>query len=388
MLCGLPIIKEAAEGFFLEFDAKADFPVSLALIASVVIGENFAVGEVAVIMQPGVLLEEMAVAKAGSGIEKIVRLTPETACVIRNGRELMVPAGSVALNEHVRVLPGERIPEDGVITSGESSVDQSVMTGESLPVDKKPGDTVTSGTVNRFGTFDMTATKVVSDRNIERMIRLVQSAVAGKAKIVRLADKWATWIVVTALTAAFITRIVTWEPVRAVTILVVFCPCALVLAAPTAIMAAIGSTTGHGVLVRKGDAFVRLAQVKRIAFDKTVTLTEGQLEVAGCVSTKAELTDDALFELLAAVEHLSEHPIGKAVAASRAKAGHDLPEAAQAFQMQGGCGVKGVVNGTDFKAGRAEWLKAEGVTGVESLEEKARAWEEKGATVIYAAVNG
>ena len=378
MLCGLPIIKEAAEGFFLGFDAKADFPVSLALIASVVIGENFAAGEVAVIMQPGALLEEMTVAKARSGIEKLVRLTPETACVIRNGRELMVPAGSVALNEHVRVLPGGRIPVDGVITSSESSVDQSVMTGESLPVDKKPGDTVTSGTVNRFGTFVMTATKVGSDRPIERMIRLVQSADAGKAKIVRLADKWATWIVVTALTAAFITRIVTWEPVRAVTILVVFCPCALVLAAPTAIMAAIGSTTGHGVLVRKGDAFVRLAQVKRIAFDKTGTLTEGRLEVAGCVSTKAELTVDALFELLAAVEHLSEHPIGKAVAASWAKAGHDLPEAAQAFQMQGGCGVKGVVNGTDFKAGRAERHKAEGVTGVESLEEKAKAWEEKG----------
>ncbi|WP_288657597.1 HAD family hydrolase [uncultured Duodenibacillus sp.] len=134
---------------------------------------------------------------------------------------------------------------------------------------------------------------------------------------------------------------------------------------------------------------MRLAQVKRIAFDKTGTLTEGRLEVAGCVSTKAELTVDALFELLAAVEHLSEHPIGKAVAASWAKAGHDLPEAAQAFQMQGGCGVKGVVNGTDFKAGRAERLKAGGVTGVESLEEKAKAWEEKGgATVIYAAVNG
>lgn len=230
MLCGLPIIKEAAEGFFLEFDAKADFPVPLALIASVVIGENFAAGEVAVIMQPGALLEKMTVAKAGSGIEKIVRLTPETARVIHNGRELMVPAGSVALNEHVRVLPGERIPVDGVITSGESSVDQSVMTGESLPVDKKPGDTVTSGTVNRFGTFDMAATMVGSDRPIERMIRLVQSADAGKAKIVRLADKWATWIVM-------------WEPVRAVTILVVFCPCALVLAAPTAIMAAIGSTT-------------------------------------------------------------------------------------------------------------------------------------------------
>lgn len=133
---------------------------------------------------------------------------------------------------------------------------------------------------------------------------------------------------------------------------------------------------------------MRLAQVKRIAFDKTGTLTEGRLEVAGCVSTKAELTDDALFELLAAVEHLSEHPIGKAVAASRAKAGHDLPEAAQAFQMQGGCGVKGVVNGTDFKAGRAKRLKAEGMTGVESLEERAKAWEEKGGHGDLRAVNG
>src|SRR5699024_1837740 len=205
-----------------------------------------------------------AVAKARAGIEKLERLTPQTAWVIADGAERIVPAEQVQVGDRIRVLPGEGIPVDGVILSGQTSINQAVMTGESLPVDKAAGDEVFSGTVNQFGAFEMRATKVGKDSSIQRMIQLVQSADAGKAKIVGLADRWATWIVVIALSAAGLTWAITGEIIRAVTILVVFCPCALVLATPTAIMAAIGNATKHGFLVREGDALERLSAVKKI----------------------------------------------------------------------------------------------------------------------------
>ena len=242
LLCGVPIILEAVIGLVTAFDIKADVLVSLALIASVCIGQDFAAGEVAFIMQLGGLLEELTVARARAGIEKLVHLTPQTARVLRNGREEILPAEQVRIGDRLRVLPGEGVPVDGVILSGQTSINQAVMTGESLPVDKTVGDTVSSGTVNQFGAFEMEATKVGEDSSIQRMIRLVQSADAGKAKIVGLADRWATWIVVIALSAAALTWLLTGQIIRAVTILVVFCPCALVLATPTAIMAAIGNT--------------------------------------------------------------------------------------------------------------------------------------------------
>ena len=261
ILCGIPILADAFVGLVTSFDIKADVLVSLALIASVCIGEDFAAGEVAFIMQLGGLLEELTVARARAGIERLVKLTPQTARVLRGEQEEVIPAEKVQLNDVLRVLPGETIPVDGIITKGQTSVNQAVMTGESLPVDKTVGDDVSSGTVNQFGAFEMRATRVGEDSSIQRMIRLVQSADAGKAKIVGLADRWATWIVVIALTAAALTWIITGKIIRAVTILVVFCPCALVLATPTAIMAAIGNATKHGFLVREGDALERLAKV-------------------------------------------------------------------------------------------------------------------------------
>lgn len=283
-LCGLPIIFEAIIGLITEFDIKADVLVSLALVASIFIGEIFAVGEVAVIMQLGALLEELTVAKARAGIEKLVHLTPQTARVLNNGSETIIPAEKVKVGDMIRVLPGESVPVDGVIVSGQTSINQAVMTGESLPVDKTVGDSVSSGTVNQFGTFEMKATEVGEDSSIQRMIKLVQSADAGKAKIVGIADRWATWIVIIALSAALLTWLITGQIIRAVTILVVFCPCALVLATPTAIMAAIGNATKHGFLVRVGDTLERLAKVKIIAFDETGTLTYGKPEVTAVKS--------------------------------------------------------------------------------------------------------
>ena len=196
---------EAIIGLITAFDIKADVLVSLALIASVCIGEDFAAGEVAFIMQLGALLEDLTVAKARAGIEKLVHLTPQTARVIIDGTEKIIPAQQVKVGDVIRVLPGETVAVDGIILSGQTSVNQAVMTGESLPVDKSAGDEVSSGTVNQFGAFEMRAAKVGEDSSIQRMIKLVQSADAGKAKIVGLADRWATWIVVIALSAAGLT---------------------------------------------------------------------------------------------------------------------------------------------------------------------------------------
>ena len=176
VLCGIPIILEAVIGLITEFDIKADVLVALALIASVCIGETFAAGEVAFIMQLGCLLEELTVAKARAGIEKLVHLTPQTARVLKNGKESVIPAEQVKVGDILRVLPGETVPVDGEILSGQTSVNQAVMTGESLPVDKTVGDSVSSGTVNQFGAFEMKASRVGEDSSIQRMIRLVQSA--------------------------------------------------------------------------------------------------------------------------------------------------------------------------------------------------------------------
>ena len=385
LLCGVPILLEALHGLITAFDIKADVLVSIALVASVVIGEDFAAGEVAFIMQLGALLEELTVARARAGIEKLVKLTPRTARVLHDGQADILPAEQVRVGDLVRVLPGETIPVDGVIVSGQTSVNQAIMTGESMPVDKSAGDSVASGTVNQFGSIDLRAGKVGEDSSIQRMIRLVQTADAGKAKIVGLADRWATWIVVIALSAAVLTWLFTGQIIRAVTILVVFCPCALVLATPTAIMAAIGNATHHGFLVREGDALERLASVRRVAFDKTGTLTLGAPRVAAVHTLCPELNEAALFTLVAAAEQLSEHPLGKAIVTSWRENGAGLLPAADQFQMLPGRGVQAVVEGRTILAGNRAMLAEQGIPLPQAAARAADASLEEGCTVIYIA---
>lgn len=387
ILCGIPIIMEAIIGLITEFDIKADVLVSIALIASVIIGETFAAGEVAFIMQLGALLEDMTVAKARAGIEKLVHLTPRTARKVTGETEVIISAEDVRIDDILRVLPGETIPVDGVILFGQTSVNQAVMTGESLPVDKTAGDHVSSGTVNMFGTFEMRATKVGDDSSIQRMIKLVQSVDAGKAKIVGVADRWATWIVVIALAAAALTWMITGEIIRAVTILVVFCPCALVLATPTAIMAAIGNATRHGFLVREGDALERLAAVTDITFDKTGTLTYGTPEVAAVVSAFSDIQEKQLYRLLAGAELRSEHPLGKAVVKCyEEKIKQPIPQPSQ-FQMIPGRGVKAEVEGRKILAGNLELFKEADIKTSDELMKEAGEFLDKGCTVIYISVD-
>ena len=389
ILCGVPIILEAVIGLVTAFDIKADVLVSIALIASVLIGEDFAAGEVAFIMQLGGLLEDLTVARARAGIEKLVHLTPHTARRIQAGQEQILPAEQVQAGDILRVLPGETVPVDGVILSGQTSINQAVMTGESLPVDKGVGDMVSSGTVNQFGSFDMKATRVGEDSSIQRMIRLVQSADAGKAKIVGIADRWATWIVVIALTAAALTWLISGQIIRAVTILVVFCPCALVLATPTAIMAAIGNATKHGFLVREGDALERLAGVRRVAFDKTGTLTYGAPQVSAVQSFQEGLSDKRLYLLTASAELRSEHPLGKAVVrcCRERYAALPIPDPQQ-FQMIPGRGVQALAEGLVVLAGNRELLEENGAIIPPQALGRAEQLRGEGCTLIFTAVDG
>ena len=384
VLCGLPIILQAIIGLVTAFDIKADVLVALALIASLCIGETFAAGEVAFIMQLGALLEELTVAKARAGIEKLVHLTPQTARVLQMDKAVIVPAEQVRIDDRIRVLPGETIPVDGIIVSGQTSINQAVMTGESLPVDKAAGDEVSSGTVNQFGTFEMKATRVGEDSSIQRMIKLVQSADAGKAKIVGIADRWATWIVVIALSAAVITWLITGQIIRAVTILVVFCPCALVLATPTAIMASIGNATKHGFLVRQGDALERLANTKSIAFDKTGTLTYGTPRVIAVQSVTDVFTTKELYQMVASVEQFSEHPLGKAIVHCFKKEKTDFAEVDN-FQMIPGRGVCAEIEGKRVLAGNPELLEMHHVE-IPVLEDM-KGYIRQGCTIIYISVN-
>ena len=387
ILCGLPIILEAVIGLVTSFDIKADVLVSLALIASVCIGEDFAAGEVAFIMQLGALLEDLTVAKAREGIEKLVKLTPQTARVIyTDGSEAVVAAGEVKAGDLIRVLPGETVPVDGIIVSGQTSIDQSVMTGESLPVDKAAGDEVSSGTVNQFGAFEMKATKVGEDSSIQRMIRLVRSADAGKARIVGLADRWATWIVVIALTAAVATWAVTGQIIRAVTILVVFCPCALVLATPTAVVAAIGNASRRGLLVREGDALERLSKVSVVTFDKTGTLTHGTPEVTA-VESVSDIPAEELLELAASAELLSEHPLGKSVVRCFTEKSRKTPMSPDSFDMIPGEGVTAGINGRLVRAGNLRLMSKAKIQIAQQAAQGAEKYLDDGSTVIYIGVN-
>lgn len=387
ILCGIPIVLEAVIGLVTAFDIKADVLVSLALIASVIIGEDFAAGEVAFIMQLGALLEDLTVAKARAGIEKLVHLTPRTARKIDHGGESIIPAEQVQIGDILRILPGETIPVDGIILSGNTSINQAVMTGESLPVDKGAGDNVCSGTVNQFGSFDMKAVKVGADSSIQRMIQLVQSADAGKAKIVSLADRWATWIVVIALTAAALTWIVSGQIIRAVTILVVFCPCALVLATPAAIMAAIGNAAKHGFLVREGDALERLASVSDITFDKTGTLTYGTPKVTAVHSFNGAFSENDIYRFAASAEMRSEHPLGKAIVNCYCSHTDQGLSQTEQFSMLPGRGVQAVIEGREIVAGNRELLSEKNISLPEEADSEIRQYLEKGCTAIFIAID-
>lgn len=386
ILCGLPIIKEAATCLYEEFDIKADVLVSLALIASVIIGEIFAAGEISVIMTIGALLEDLTVQKAKSGIENLVKLTPKQARIIRDNKEIMINADDIKIGDIVRVIAGETIPVDGVIIKGQGSIDESIMNGESLPVDKYVGDDVLSGTINQYSTFDIKATKTSQDSSLKRMIKLVKEADSKKAPIVSLTDRWATWIVVIALVSSIGTYLVTHQILRSVTILVVFCPCALVLATPTAIMASIGNASKYGMLIKGGDVVERLSKIKNIAFDKTGTLTYGKLSVVEYKSFNPEYDDEALLKILASVEAYSEHPLGKAIISYYKENNEELLDI-QNFTVNPGKGITANLGEKSISVGNLKLIKDVDINLNKDIINISEEFTKKGCTVIYLSID-
>lgn len=329
--------------------------ICIAMFAAIAIGDLFAAGEVVFIMAIGALLEEATTNRAKKGLKKLISLAPTKGRRLKDGKEEMIPAEEIRQGDLLRILPGETIPVDGTILSGETSVDQSIMTGESLPVDKSVGEEVFCGTINRFGSIDISATKVGENSSLQKLIRMVQDAENKQAPMQRIADRAASWLVPVALLIAVLAYVFSGNIVTAVTVLVVFCPCALVLATPTAIMAAIGQATKHGVIIKSGEALEKMGKVDIIAFDKTGTLTYGRLDVSDIISFDENVSERELLALAASAEARSEHPLGKAIVAYAAAEGVTLTEA-EDFKMTAGKGILAEVSGRRLICGNEKFL--------------------------------
>ena len=357
--------------------------ITVAMFAAIAIGDLFAAGEVAFIMEIGAILEDMTTARARKGLTNLIKLSPVSGRRIRSGKEEIIPADQIQAGDQIRILPGETVPADGTVTAGESSVDQSIMTGESIPVDKTAGDQVFCGTLNCSGAIDIRAERVGQDSSLQKLIRMVQEADQNQAPAQRIADKWASILVPVALLIAIVSWIVTKDIVRAVTVLVVFCPCALVLSTPTAVIAAIGQATKHGIIIKSGAALETMGKVNAIAFDKTGTLTYGKLEISDVLPLDGS-TPDELLALAASAEAKSEHPLGKAITACANEKKLPLKDSS-AFHMFGGRGILAEIDGRSWLLGNEKLLSEHRAVIPESAGKLLEELRSQGKAIILAA---
>ena len=363
-ICGIPLLYLAIWRIIYNRGVSkisSALLICIAMFAALSIGELFAAGEVAFIMALGALLEDATTNRAKKGLKKLISLAPTQGRRIREGKEEMIPAEEIRKGDVLRILPGEIIPVDGKILTGETSVDQSIMTGESLPVDKTVGDGVFCGTINRFGAIDITAIQVGEDSSLKKLIRMVEDAENKQSPMQRIADRVASWLVPVALLIAILAYVFTGNIVTGVTVLVVFCPCALVLATPTAIMAAIGQATKHGVIIKSGESLEKMGKVDTIAFDKTGTLTYGRLEVSDVIPFDSSLTEKELLTVTASAEAKSEHPLGKAIVARAKDQNLPLTES-EDFKMAAGKGISAKISGRSLLCGNEKYLMEQGVS--------------------------
>ncbi|WP_313184105.1 heavy metal translocating P-type ATPase [Lacrimispora sp.] len=396
LLSGYPLTFLAVTRLVYEKWISSALLISIAMAASIAIGEFFAAGEVAFIMAIGAILEEKTVERSKRGLKQLISLTPMMGRRIltdaSGSREEMVPLEQILPGDILRILPGESIPVDGEITEGNTSIDQSIITGESLPVDKSVGDQVFCGTMNRYGSIEVVTARANEDSSLQKLIRMVQEAENKKAPMQRIADKWATWLVPVALGISVAAFGITWalgyeitEALnRAVTVLVVFCPCALALATPTSIMAAIGQATKHGVIIKSGEALENMGKVDCIAFDKTGTLTRGNLVVADVVPLKEEVGEEQLLSLTASAEAYSEHPLAKAIV-SYAKELQMTIEPADDFQMLPGKGISATISGQTLLCGTVSFLKEKQILMDELVFIKLEEFRAQGKAMILVA---
>ena len=370
IISGIPILYGALTALFCEKTISSELLVSTAIVASVAIGEIFAAGEIAFIMAIGEILEDITVNRAKKGISQLIKLSPQQGRKIikenEKTTEKIVPIEEIYKDDILRVLPGEMIPVDGKIIFGNSSVDQSIMTGESLPIDKTIGDEVFCGTVNCDGSIDIIATKIGEDSSLQKLIRMVKEAEENKAPMQRIVDKWAGWLVPAALIIAVAAYFITSDIIRAVTVLVVFCPCALALATPTSIMAAVGQAAKNGVLIKSGEALEKMGKVNCIAFDKTGTLTFGKLKISDIITTSSA-TENELLKLACSSEKRSEHPLGKAIVEHGKKQNVEFLEM-EDFKMIPGKGIAAKIENNEISCGNSRFLQEQGIILDENIE--------------------
>lgn len=358
--------------------------ISMAMFAAIAIGDIFAAGEVAFIMALGALLEEATTERAKKGLKKLISLAPVKGRKIQDNKEMMVPVESIQSGDYLRILPGETIPVDGRIINGETTVDQSIMTGESIPVDKTIDDDVFGGTINCFGAIDIIATKVGEDSSIQKMIQLIKNAEQKQAPIQRIADIVASRLVPIALLIACIGYLVTGNIIVGVTVLVVFCPCALVLATPTAVMAAIGQATKHGVIIKSGEILETMGKVDTMAFDKTGTLTRGQLAVQSILAVDTDYSETDILQLAASAEAKSEHPIGKAIVSHAIEQDLEILDTTS-FTMFVGKGIIAVIKGRELYCGNERFLEEHNIIVSESIQQAINVYRSEGKVSVIIA---
>lgn len=388
IISGLPLVYLALIRLIREKWVSSALLITIAMVASLLIGELFAAGEVAWIMALGALLEDWTVERAKKGLKNLIDLTPQTARrVSDDGSETIVPIEEVSLQDRLRILPGEVVPVDGEIVEGTSSIDQSIMTGESLPIDKSIGDDVYCGTMNLYGAIDISATSLGENSSLQKLIGLVKEADKNQAPTQRIADKWATWLVPIALAIAIAAWLVTGDIVRGVTVLVVFCPCALILATPTAIMGAIGQATKHGVLIKSGEALEKLGGLNTIAFDKTGTLTYGNLAVSDVISLDDDYTSEDVLLMTASAEKRSEHPLAKAIIENVENKSIKIEEAHD-FEMIPGKGIKACNSYGEIVCGNQKYMSELNIEESENLQSTLDTLRYEGKASIIVASNG
>ncbi len=377
--CGIPILYGSLRRLIVMKQIKAGLLISIAMIASIIRGHLFAAGEVVFLMAMGGLLEDFTIARTQKGLSNLIKLVPTVARRLINGLEEECPVEALQIGDVLRVLPGEAFPADGVVCSGSTTVNQAIMTGESLPVDKNVGDAVFCGTINCYGAVDIEVSKEPKDSSLQKLIQLVRQAESKKAPMQGLADKWASWLVPAALLLAVIVGVVTKDLDKTVTILVVFCPCSLALATPISIVAAIGQGTRKGVLIKSGEALEAMAHVDIVAFDKTGTLTNGSLVVSDIYPASSN-SEEVLVGLASAVEAYSEHPIAKAICA-KGKEFTTQSYSIENFKMTPGGGVEALVDGSIVRCGTAKFV-LDDKTLPQDVAEKLDGFSEQGKATL------
>ena len=361
--------------------------ISIAIISSIFIGEYFAAGEIAFIMALGELLEDYTIKRTNKGINRLISILPQKARIIRDNSEYSVDLEDVKIHDIVRIKEGETIPFDGTIIKGSTQIDESTINGESLPKDKLEGDIVYSGTTNGLYVIDIKVDKLTKDSLLQKMIDLVQEAEKNKAPIARIIDKWASYLVPIALLLAILAYFITNDIIRAVTILVVFCPCALALATPTSIAAAIGLGAKNGIIIKSGTALEQMGKINIAAFDKTKTLTFGRLGVSDIILFDNDINNDDFLKYVASIEKLSNHPIGLSVYNYALNKNVNVYNDVDNFESILGRGIKAKINGDWVLCGNVEFMNENNININQNIKDEVTKNTDDGKIVIICAIN-